>query len=151
LTVHDGNETGTLVGRFLTVTYVWARRCVVAVIGGTVVAVGVLMIVLPGPAFIVIPAGLAILGLEFACARRWLRQLRTAGTQVFGTTLGRCFKRDAFKGRETFKNPSVQLNATPPFARERAVGQPRPVQVNSTMQASTRIKAGTKTGYYQNL
>jgi tellurite resistance protein TerC len=46
------------------------------VIGASVVAVGVAMIVLPGPAFIVIPAGLAILSLEFAFARRWLHTIR---------------------------------------------------------------------------
>lgn len=74
------------VGRILTITYTWARRCVIAIIGGTVVLIGVLMIVFPGPAFVVIPAGLAILGLEFACARRWLQQLRTTGTKVLGRT-----------------------------------------------------------------
>ena len=49
------------------------RRIVVAVVGGTVLALGIALIVLPGPAFVVIPAGLAILALEFAWARRWLR------------------------------------------------------------------------------
>ena len=44
-----------------------------AVVGGTVLAFGIALIVLPGPAFIVIPAGLAILALEFAWAKRWLR------------------------------------------------------------------------------
>lgn len=34
------------------------------------------MIVAPGPAIIVIPLGLAILGIEFAWARLWLRKLR---------------------------------------------------------------------------
>jgi tellurite resistance protein TerC len=34
------------------------------------------MLVTPGPAFIVIPAGLAILGLEFAWARHWLKKAR---------------------------------------------------------------------------
>jgi tellurite resistance protein TerC len=52
------------------------RRVVIAVIGGTVVLVGVAMLVLPGPAFVVIPAGLAILALEFAWARRWLKEAR---------------------------------------------------------------------------
>jgi tellurite resistance protein TerC len=71
------------VGRILTITYIWARRCFIALIGGTVVLIGVAMIVLPGPALVVIPAGLAILGLEFAFARRWLGQLRATGKQVF--------------------------------------------------------------------
>ena len=52
------------------------KRIVVAVVGGTVLALGIALIVLPGPAFIVIPAGLAILAIEFAWARRWLRSAR---------------------------------------------------------------------------
>ena len=51
-----------------------ARKPVVAVIGGTVVLIGIAMIVLPGPAFIVIPLGLAILATEFLWARRWLKR-----------------------------------------------------------------------------
>lgn len=53
-----------------------SKRILVAVVGGTVLAVGVALTVLPGPAFIVIPAGLAILAVEFACARHWLRSPR---------------------------------------------------------------------------
>jgi tellurite resistance protein TerC len=41
-----------------------------------VLAIGVALIVLPGPAFVVIPLGLAILGLEFAWARLWLRNVK---------------------------------------------------------------------------
>lgn len=59
-----------------TVTYRTARRVAVAVVGSTVLLVGIVMLVAPGPAFIVIPVGLAILGLEFAWARFWLRRLR---------------------------------------------------------------------------
>jgi tellurite resistance protein TerC len=62
--------------RTLITTYRKARRVVIAVIGGTVLLVGIALLVLPGPAFLVIPAGLAILGLEFAWARRWLRSMR---------------------------------------------------------------------------
>ena len=61
-----------------TITYKWARRIAVAVIGGTVCLIGVAMIVLPGPAFVVIPLGLGILGLEFAWARRWLARVKQA-------------------------------------------------------------------------
>ncbi|OGL03487.1 MAG: hypothetical protein A3E31_08125 [Candidatus Rokubacteria bacterium RIFCSPHIGHO2_12_FULL_73_22] len=53
-----------------------ARRLVVAVIGGTVLALGVAMLVLPGPAFVVIPLGLAILATEFVWARRLLKRVR---------------------------------------------------------------------------
>jgi tellurite resistance protein TerC len=54
----------------LFITYKWARRIAIAVVGFTVLCVGFAMIVLPGPAFIVIPAGLGILALEFAWAGR---------------------------------------------------------------------------------
>lgn len=53
-----------------------ARRIVVLVVGVTVMLVGVIMIVTPGPAFVVIPLGLAILSIEFAWARHWLRKVR---------------------------------------------------------------------------
>ncbi|MEE2673892.1 MAG: PGPGW domain-containing protein [Myxococcota bacterium] len=49
-----------------------ARRIGVGIVGSGVLLVGIAMIVLPGPAFLVIPAALTILGTEFAFARRWL-------------------------------------------------------------------------------
>ena len=63
----------------LHVPYKWARRIVITITGFTVLVVGFAMIVLPGPAVIVIPAGLAILGLEFAWARHSLRALKKRG------------------------------------------------------------------------
>lgn len=59
------------------------KRIVVLVVGGTVLALGVALIVLPGPAFLVIPAGLAILGLEFAWARRALHKARALAEKTF--------------------------------------------------------------------
>jgi tellurite resistance protein TerC len=64
---------------FFNVTYKWARRCAIALVGGTVVLIGIAMIVFPGPAVVVIPAGLAILSLEFAWAKQWLKKVRAAG------------------------------------------------------------------------
>ena len=57
-------------------TYKIARRIAVTVVGTTILLIGVIMIVAPGPALIFIPVGLAILGLEFAWARVWLRKVR---------------------------------------------------------------------------
>ena len=57
-------------------TYKIARRIAISIAGATVLLIGVIMIVTPGPAFVLIPVGLAILGLEFAWARLWLRRLR---------------------------------------------------------------------------
>ena len=72
-----------------TITYKWARRIVVAVIGSSVLLIGVAMVLLPGPAIIVIPLGLGILGLEFAWARFWLRKLRETATNVVNRVRGR--------------------------------------------------------------
>lgn len=58
------------------VTYKVARRITVAIVGFTVLLLGVVMLVTPGPAFLMIPGGLAILGLEFAWARHWLKKAR---------------------------------------------------------------------------
>jgi hypothetical protein len=55
-----------------------ARKIVVAVIGGTIVLVGVALLVTPGPASIVIPIGLIILASEFAWARHVLQRGRVA-------------------------------------------------------------------------
>ncbi len=54
-----------------------ARRLVVLVVGLTVLAIGIAMIVLPGPAFIVIPMGLGVLSMEFVWARVWLARVRS--------------------------------------------------------------------------
>jgi tellurite resistance protein TerC len=69
----------------MSIAYRTARRIVVGVIGATVILVGIALLVLPGPAFIVIPAGLAILALEFAWARRWLRVLRERSEAVINS------------------------------------------------------------------
>jgi uncharacterized protein (TIGR02611 family) len=118
--------------RFLTITYQWARRCVIAVIGVTVVLIGVAMIVLPGPAFVVIPAGLAILGLEFAFARRWLQQLRERGSEVVGYTIRRFrwFRRTDASGDDL----KVETSVTQVYVR-------RDVALDA--------KANTKTDYSQ--
>lgn len=57
-------------------TYRFARRVVIAVVGFTILLVGVVMLIAPGPAIVVIPLGLAVLGIEFAWARMWLKRVR---------------------------------------------------------------------------
>jgi tellurite resistance protein TerC len=58
------------------------RRVIVSVIGATVLLFGIALLVLPGPAFIVIPLGLAILASEYAWARRWLKKVRQMASNV---------------------------------------------------------------------
>ncbi|MFN2475608.1 MAG: PGPGW domain-containing protein [Chthoniobacterales bacterium] len=50
------------------------RKVVYSIVGVTVLIIGIVMIVLPGPSVIVIPLGLAILASEYAWARRVLRR-----------------------------------------------------------------------------
>ncbi|MGH8093545.1 MAG: PGPGW domain-containing protein [Chthoniobacterales bacterium] len=50
------------------------RKLIVAVIGGTVLLFGLALVVLPGPAVVAVPLGLAILATEFAWARRLIRR-----------------------------------------------------------------------------
>lgn len=68
-----------------------AKRAVVAVIGTTVVLIGLALTILPGPAVLVIPAGLAILATEFVWARRLLKKakamMRNAASGAGRTTL----------------------------------------------------------------
>ncbi len=46
-------------------------------VGFTVLFIGVILIVTPGPALIVIPAGLAILATEFVWARNLLDKIKS--------------------------------------------------------------------------
>ncbi len=52
------------------------KKIVVAVIGLTVLLIGIALLVLPGPGLPVVAAGLAILGTEFLWARRALRNAK---------------------------------------------------------------------------
>lgn len=73
----------------LYVPYKVAKRIVIGIVGGSVLLVGVAMIVLPGPAFVVIPAGLAILGIEFAWARIWLKKAKAKAEAMANTVMNR--------------------------------------------------------------
>ena len=61
----------------------FARKVAVAVIGSTVLLFGIALIVLPGPAFVVIPLGLAILATEFVWARRLLRRVKQGAASAY--------------------------------------------------------------------
>ncbi len=58
-------------------SYRQARRAVILLLGSSVLLIGIAMIVAPGPAILVVPLGLSILGIEFAWARRWLMRIQT--------------------------------------------------------------------------
>ena len=58
------------------------KKFFIALIGGTVVLIGVAMLVLPGPGVLVIAGGLAILATEFIWARRAMRNEKSAVAKV---------------------------------------------------------------------
>jgi tellurite resistance protein TerC len=60
------------------------RKIIVAVLGSTILALGIALIVLPGPAVIVIPLGLTILATEFLWARRLLRRVQHGTKRLLG-------------------------------------------------------------------
>ena len=58
------------------------RRILIVLIGSTVVVVGILLLVLPGPGILVIVVGLAILATEFAWAEALLAAARERAARV---------------------------------------------------------------------
>ncbi|OGQ08255.1 MAG: hypothetical protein A3G32_07905 [Deltaproteobacteria bacterium RIFCSPLOWO2_12_FULL_40_28] len=68
-----------------------ARRFFIALIGGTVLLIGIAMIVLPGPALVVIPLGLAVLASEFVWAKKVLGHFKK-GHQKIRKMLGKPLK-----------------------------------------------------------
>ena len=72
------------------------RRVAVLAGGGALLAIGVAMIVLPGPAVVVIPAAIGVLAIEFEWARRWLRSIRAGAAQATNALRG-CAGRSAAK------------------------------------------------------
>lgn len=60
----------------------YGRKLIVGVVGTTVILIGLAMLLLPGPALLVIPFGIAILGLEFAWARRLQHRVRDEASRV---------------------------------------------------------------------
>jgi len=73
-------ESDSLLSRILKLGWIpnikWLRRILIGIIGFTVLLIGVAMIVLPGPAFLVIPLGLAILATEFVWAESLLKRAK---------------------------------------------------------------------------
>lgn len=52
------------------------RRIFIAIAGFTVLLIGIVMIFLPGPSILVIPAGLGILATEFVWAKVLLNKMK---------------------------------------------------------------------------
>ncbi|QDP03029.1 tellurium resistance protein TerC [Thalassotalea sp. PS06] len=66
------------------------------VFGWVMLAIGVLFILLPGPAILFIPVGLGILSLEYAFAKRWLRKYQRYSSDA-ARRMDDWFTRERFK------------------------------------------------------
>ncbi|HEX7344206.1 MAG TPA: PGPGW domain-containing protein [bacterium] len=65
------------------------RKVVIGILGMTVLLIGIALLVLPGPAIVVIPAGLAILATEFLWARKLLKKMKDEAARVGSKLTGR--------------------------------------------------------------
>jgi uncharacterized protein (TIGR02611 family) len=65
------------------------KRAIKIVFGFTLLAIGLALLVLPGPGWAVIFAGLAVLAAEFVWARRLLDRLKDGAGRVRDTVLQR--------------------------------------------------------------
>lgn len=46
----------------------------ITLVGGFLALVGAIFVLIPGPAFLFLPVGLAVLSLEYPLARKWLKK-----------------------------------------------------------------------------
>src|ERR1041384_1706154 len=83
-----------------TFTVALIRKVFVAIAGFTVLLIGIAMMVLPGPAIVVIPLGLAILATEFVWARSLLKKTRETIAGKTPDSLKRKPKTNAVGGAE---------------------------------------------------
>ncbi len=62
------------------------KRIIITVVGGTILVFGAALLFLPGPGVLVILAGLAVLGTEYAWARRWMRKGKLMAKKALSQT-----------------------------------------------------------------
>jgi len=82
-----------------------AWKAVILVVGVTVIAGGLAMLVLPGPGIVVIIAGLAILATEFVWARHLLMRAKAHAEKAKGSAIG------AIKGRRWGRKKEAEAGA----------------------------------------
>src|SRR5262245_10665496 len=97
------------------------RRILVFIFGISVLIVGIVMIVAPGPAFVVIPLGLAILATEFVWAQRVLHRLKQGVADAAGVSKANltrwvrvCVPKSRAKAQTAPEHVGSHSNPTPP-------------------------------------
>ena len=96
------------------------RRIVITVVGGTILIIGTALVALPVPGSgpVVILGGLAILGTEYAWARRWMRKSKLLAKKA----LSRTQKILSFK-EKTAAGAELRNGETSPVEKEAAVAE----------------------------
>ncbi|MCD6048706.1 MAG: putative rane protein [Verrucomicrobia bacterium] len=111
------------------------RKIMIGIVGSVVVLVGVLMIFIPGPAFIVIPAGLAILAMEFEWAHRYYEKVK-----------GWMQSKGWVKGEQPeAKKPEAKAKKAPTPGHHEVVARKRTVKIKRR-QRIVPAKTGPATG-----
>jgi hypothetical protein len=108
---------------------IWLRKGVILVLGLSVVALGIVMLVTPGPAFVVIPAGLAILATEFFWARRLLLKVRQRIEERVRQTLGGPNSAPT-TAADSIEPTEVETRCEPPAVQASPFSLPRPARLN---------------------
>ncbi|HEY6420695.1 MAG TPA: PGPGW domain-containing protein [Candidatus Binataceae bacterium] len=93
-----------------------AKRLIVAVVGFTVVLLGTLMIVTPGPGLLTIILGLSILGAEFVWARRLLKRLKRTGSQIASSISDSFFGPDSRSASDSKSGSNAEACGAPKSA-----------------------------------
>jgi uncharacterized protein (TIGR02611 family) len=73
-------------GLVLKVVVRWARRAAITVAGVAVVLIGLVLVPLPGPGWLIVLGGIALLGREYESARRLHRWSMARLRSVAGST-----------------------------------------------------------------
>lgn len=85
-----------------------AKRLVKIVVGFTMLLLGVIMLVTPGPGLVVIVFGLALLAAEFVWARRLLNRLKAQGDKL--KAQGNKLKAEGNRLRQIMMPPAAPKN-----------------------------------------
>ncbi|MEO5803834.1 MAG: PGPGW domain-containing protein [Verrucomicrobiota bacterium] len=74
---HEAKKWMAKIRRFLLLDKIppFPRKIIVSLLGGILLIAGIIMIVMPGPAFVFIPLGLLLLASEFNWAEEWAQKM----------------------------------------------------------------------------
>lgn len=59
------------------------RKIIISIVGSILLIIGIIMIIVPGPAYLIIPAGLGMLGTEYQWAKRMHEKIKGILKKIF--------------------------------------------------------------------